>query len=346
MFCTLRRILFLVSGLVAPLAGQSSNYMLAVGGQGAVGCQGAGGAPILSAGADASATIAFDYDATTHLLTLDVANSSPVAAGASNPILTAFAIVLPRRTVNSVTLVSQSSAAAVTPAFTARFDPNMTQDPWAVVGCLGRFSVLFQNGGIAGGIANPAATQYAVPASSLVRGDAQFVLRLGGPGVDFLQARTIALAYSANATLAAANVAMVFEGGGPSGSEQGIISNREFANSCQPNLWITREPVIGTQIALCVSGTTHCCGCLAGSPFPGPTVVGPLTIPVGMPLALVQTIPFVPGQNTQCFPMRIPARVGLVGLEAFVMHAATFAGPPGAAPLELTPRLDLTFSDQ
>ncbi|MEM7204340.1 MAG: hypothetical protein AAF628_29040 [Planctomycetota bacterium] len=355
MYRLVARAAFLSSLLTAALAAQPTTQSVFIGGSGALGCQGTGGtSPLLTGGTAATAQLDFTYDSATQLLTLDVSNTSPITAGVANPLITGVAFALPLGTLNAVTLVSQTGAGGVAPAFRLRFDPDVTLDPWINFGCFGRFGVLLENttGSLAGSIANAGASTFAVPASSLVTGPVRFVLRLSGPAAPFLTSRILALAFSMRGQPSVANAALEFEGGGPTAQEVGIVANGEPSASCQPNIWITAPARIGTTIQLCISGTTNCYGCLAASLSPGPTVVGPLSIPLGLPLALAAPFPYLPGANTLCFPFDIPLEQSLVGTTFYTVQAATLPDPSsrrtgGAqALLEITPRFDVTFTDR
>jgi len=54
-------------------------------------------------------------------------------------------------------------------------------------------------------------------------------------------------------------------------------------SACNPQVTVSGTTCLGDTITVTMSGHLDCKGCLVGSLDPGPTFIGPLTIPVGMP---------------------------------------------------------------
>lgn len=318
----------------------------------AAGCQLPGvQPPRLSDGTKASGQLTFSYSELTHILTVVVENDSEVVHGVANPVITQVAFNLPLGAVLGADLVSQTALAGAPPSFRLQVDPSAR--PQFSMGCLGHFGLRLRTSPTGGAIGNPAAGTLGVPAATVALG-AKFEIRLTGPGVDFISARTVALGFSQNATLQPVNAACRFDAGGPTGLGQGFISAVEDptangSSQSQPTIWITTRPAQHstqtTRFELCVGAQPGLHGCLLGSPDPGPTSLAGFSIPVGVP-TIQLAIPVMPPTGRQCFGIQIPPPppilAGLTTYFAFV----TLVPVPAArqsipAPVESTPRFDL-----
>lgn len=328
---------------VLPLKAQPTTQSLVIGGGGARGCQGTQDPPQLSNGTIATATFDFTYDDITHVLTLVVSNSSPVTTGVPNPLITRMAFNLPHEAVTGVRLLSQTGAAGPAPDFDLEVDANVFAPPNLSLACMGDFGVLLTEDNIRRGIGNPLADTYAAPPGSVVIGPVTFRMRLDGPGVGSLSAQSIALGFSRFAPAYQVNAACKFQGGGANGDGSGFISNAVGNAGCRPSGWLTGPPRIGTSIGICLNGQPSCSGCFIGSLFPGPSIVGPFRIPIGLPLLFDVFFPPLPGNSFFCFPVDIPNDPGLVGRTIYVALAT-----PGSSLddlVDFSPRINITFAD-
>lgn len=348
MISTTHLALLTALALIAPLAAQNlTTHSLTVGGAGALGCQGPEDPPTLSNGTLASAQLDLTYEQATHQLTLVVTNTSLVVAGEPNPVVTDVGLNVPPGTITSATLLSQNAASGATPSFALAFDPDPTAKPSSKYSCLGNFSIDLASA--SGGIGNASATTFAVPAGALSIGPATLVLRLDGPGADFLTAYIIAVGFSQRAPLAPANGVCKFQAGGSSGEGSGFLSTTSPAVvGCQQSVFIGASPTIGTTVNFCVSAAPACTGCWIGSLFPGPVQVGPINLPIGVPL-LFEVMLQLPVSANVCFPLAIPSNQNLVGVTVYLTFATlnTAAPPPsGLGLLNFSPRFDVTFTAQ
>jgi hypothetical protein len=308
--------------LALPLDAQVTTHTLTIGGQSAFGCQGAVNTPTLSDGTTlASAQLAFSYDAGTGLLDVVVNNTSQVESGVPNPVLDGFVFNVPELAVTSVSLVSQTAAAGAPPNFTATVDTDLRRSPNnAAFGCFGNFNLILDSAG-AGGIANETASTWSVPRSTLSIGAATFQFQLGGPGIAFLTARTIALQFSRFSSLYV-NAAANFRDGGPTNA-QGRISSVQDA--CFPTMWLSDQAQLGTTTNLLFSATTECNTVVLVSWNKGPFQVGPATVPIGPPLFFA--VAYLGFANQPAIvPLQIPNDRDLLEGPIFWAHGAIDVG--------------------
>jgi hypothetical protein len=336
--------LTLALGLAPEGKSQSTTHDLAIGGLGAKGCQEPPrDPPELSNGTAASGSIEFTYDAATHILDLVVHNTSPVTRNVPNPLITQIAFNLPPDAVSGALLLSQSGAGGVSPFFWLAVDPDVQHPPNIEVDCMGRFSALLSIPTIYGGIGNPAADRYAIPDWLVVEGPAMFRIKLFGPGVSSLSAYAIAAGFSRHASDHNVNAACKFKGGGHGGEGSGYISSVRDGEGCLPSVWLTAPPRIGTTIGICMNGAPTCSGCFLVSLFPGPSVVGPFVIPIGLPFLLDVFLPPLPPNTPFCLPLSIPEDRSLIGRSLYLTLAT-----PGEVRddlVDFAPRVNVTFLD-
>ena len=326
-----------------PCATQATTQSLTIGGSGARGCQGQEDPPWLSNGTLATATFDFSYDAHTHVLDLVVANTSPVTHGVPNPLITRIAFNLPHHAVADVTLLSQTGSGGAHPHLDLQDDADVFVPPNLGVACMGDFGVLLSVPNIQGSIGNPLADTYAAPPGSVVIGPVTFRMRLDGPGVDSLSAQAIAVGFSRFAPAYQVNAACKFQGGGLHGDGIGFISSTVANVGCRPSGWITAAPRIGTTVGICLNGQPSCSGCFIGSLFPGPSIVGPFRLPIGLPLLFDFFIPPLPQNSLLCIRFDIPLDPGLIGRTLYLAVAT-----PGTSLddlVDFSPRVNFTFID-
>jgi len=338
-----RPFLVLCLSLAAAAAtAQPTPQDLVIGGSGARGCQGTQDPPRLSNGTLASANLEFSYDDAAHVLTLVVDNTSPVTQGVPNPLITRLAFNLPHEAVTRVDLLSQTGAGGAPPDFELEFDADVFSGQDIRVACMGNFGVLLEvdHGH---GIGNPNADTWAAPPGSVTVGPVTFRMRLFGPGVDSLSAQAIALGFSRFAPAYQVNAMCKFQSGGQNGEGSGYISSTVANAGCRPSGWLTAAPRIGTTIGICLNGQPSCSGCFIGSLTPGPTIIGPFRIPVGLPLLFDVFMPPLPTNAAFCIPVEIPDDPGLVGRSIYVALAT-----PGTVLddlVDFSPRINITFVD-
>jgi len=340
----LRPLLLAASLSLVASAGiaQVTTHNLVVGGAGAVGCQPHGqNPPLLNEGTEASGTIELRYDAATGGLQLRVTNTSTVVPLVPNPLVSELALNLPMGAVTRAELASQTSSGGAAPQFALEVDVGAP--PQLQMGCLGTFHLRLHTVGADGSIANANASTFVVPSKLLALGPVTFSIKLVGPGTAYLTASTIAQGLSQGGATGV-NAAMRFIAGGPTGTGNGFISS-VLPSGVSPSLWITSPPHIATTTQLCFGGSPRAVGTLLASLFPGPSMVGPIELPIGLPLALTLKLPPIPMSGTQCFPVEIPDDPQLVGITIYftVIYPLTNRPPRLQRPetLEFTPRFDM-----
>jgi hypothetical protein len=248
---------------------------------------------------------------------------------------------LPHEAVRQGTLSAQTGSGGARPDFHLADDGNVFTPPNLRLACMGDFGVLLSVGSIGGGIGNPLADTWAAPPGSVVIGPATFVMRLEGPGVDSLSAQSIALGFSRFAPAYQVNAACKFQGGGQGGDGSGFISSTFADIGCRPNGWLTGPPRIGTTVGICLNGQPNCAGCFIGSLFPGPTIIGPFRIPIGLPLLFDVFFPPLPQNSPFCIAVNIPDDRALIGRTIYMALAT-----PGTSLddlVDFSPRVNFTF---
>lgn len=307
--------------LPAALCAQVTTNTLTIGEAGAIGCQGPSDPPTLTGGVLASATYTLSYDQATRRMTLTIDNTSTVVSGEATPLLTKAFLNLPADTVTHAILVSQSAPGVVQPDF--ELDLDMEDDG---AGCLGDFELeLETRHGVRGGIANPAATRVGGPVGAAVIGPATFVIEFVGPGAASLNARAISYGWSDAGRRPAVNAGAKFQAGGANAEESGYLGSTTSIPDCATSMWLVGDPRVGTTVTFCRNGQRGCHDCLWVSLFPGPTSVGGITAPIGLPLLLVLSGD-VFTQLPLCLPLSIPGDTGLIGLQVYFVLATAQTG--------------------
>ena len=87
--------------------------------------------------------------------------------------------------------------------------------------------------------------------------------------------------------------------------------------NCSSNITITGQPRIGTTIQFQVTGTVGCHSCVWISKNPGPVQIGPVTIPIGLPLLNVVDFGTLPPSGSYTVPLQVPADPNTIGLQLF-----------------------------
>ena len=172
-------------------------------------------------------------------------------------------------------------------------------------------------------------------------GPATFAVELSGPGVDSLSAYSIGVGFSRYAPAYQVNAACKFQGGGHEGEDSGYISSTRENIGCLPSVWLTAPPRIGTTIGICLNGEPDCSGCLLVSLFPGPSMIGPFRLPIGLPLLGEAFVPPLPRNSLICLAFDIPPDPSLVGRSLYLTLAT-----PGAVVddlVDFSPRVNVTF---
>ncbi len=280
----------LLAGLLVPTgrAGVTS-IQKTIGEPGGASCCGSGSPPTLCDGVTpATADVQFTYDDATHTLTLLVENTSPVALGVPNPLLTSLHFNVPHGAVSGLSLVSQTGTAGATPDWSLVFDPDNTVSPHpAKLGCLGAFNARLFHGGTTNAIANAAATTIAARPGSWVVGPVTFVLDVTTAPGAVLDASDFANAFSHNPPGdVQVNLGAYFKKGGPN-KKKGRLSG---GAQCEPSAFTYGTPNLGGTVTFVLSGAPGCCGCVGLSAGPGPSVfpnvIGspPVVIPLAAPI--------------------------------------------------------------
>jgi hypothetical protein len=177
-----RTLIFPTALLLAGLASATeTSAVLHLGGSGSVSSEGFNDPALLADGVTpATATLTFEFDDVTGILVLTVDNTSPVFVGVANPVMTQIDFNAPME-VSGMSLITQTSAANATPAFSLTFDPNLNANPNPNTAAgFGRFNVELDMNGTAGAIANPDADTYGPAALSLAIGPVVFTIQTSG----------------------------------------------------------------------------------------------------------------------------------------------------------------------
>ena len=311
-----------ILGCVVSAPAQVSTYALVIGGPGAAGCFDTVVPPRLSSGSVASGVVEFRYDAESQILRVVVHNTSPVVPGEPHPLITQVAWNLAWGSVTGAELLSQSTPSGVAPQFALEVDPEPGARGDIRMGCFGTFEMRVSRNA-PGGIADPAATTFAVP-SGVVPGPVTFDIRLRGPGVRLLSAQLIGEGLSRPAPFPPldvgyqVNAACFFDGGGPGGTGSGFISSSQDPTECQPNVWITNPAVIGRRTRFCLQAAAGCQGCFIGSQVARLWKFGPVKIPVGPPFLFEVPLPPLVVGGQRCYPVDVPNMPSLVGTTIYL----------------------------
>jgi hypothetical protein len=300
-----------------------------------VGCQSNG---LITGGVVVGATFDASYDRSTGVLDLTVENTTPVVSGEATATITLIHFNLPPGAITGATLISQTGISGAAPNYSLTFDANTSagQNP-NKLGCLGTFSIELDNGlGSKGAIANAAATNISTPGP--VIGPVTFSIQLTGPGANGIDAESVLASFSTNANVQT-NVGLKFQGGGVGGQESGFVGADD---ECRTALYTVGNTSPGGQFDLCVTGEDGCHACIWVSTSPGPTQVGSITVPIGLPL----TSAFDLGNfglngagNVFCIPYVVPNNPALSGTSFYAVNvtynALNLAGYDFSEPYEV-----------
>ena len=113
---------------------------------------------------------------------------------------------------------------------------------------------------------------------------------------------------------------------------------------CASTITITGTPRIGTQISMTVTGSALCHSCIWVSKNQGPTQIGPITIPIGLPLLNAIDYGPLPPSGTITLPISIPNDPNLIGLQLYFTNVAYPQGSgPSLTNIEFSPAVVMTF---
>ncbi len=312
------RHLLLLTILVATgtLCAQTSTASTTIDANG-VGCQSPNG--LITGGVAVGATFDVSYDASTGVLDVTVDNTTPIVAGEATATITRIHFNLPPGAITGATLLGQTGSGGATPAFSMSFDADTSAAPNPNgLGCLGDSSIALDNGnGSQGAIANAAAPNISTP--NPVMGPVTFSIQLSGPGAGGIDAEAILASYATNANVDT-NVGMKFQGGGIGGQESGFVGPDDL---CRTALYTAGSTTPGGSFDLCVTGGYGCHACVWVSPTAGPTTVGGVTVPIGLPIAAAYDLGnFGLGGagNVFCISYSVPNNPGLSGFTFYAVN--------------------------
>lgn len=284
---------------------------------GSVGCQATPG--LLTGDVAVGATATVTYDSSTGELQLDVTNDTPIIAGEATAVITDICFNLPAGAITGASLINQVGSGGATPAFTLSFDADTGAAPNPnSTACLGNFNICLDAGnGVMGAIANPAATNVTAP--NTVTGPVTFTIQLTGPGTSGITAESI-LATISQGGSTATNFGMKFQAAGVGGNESGFVGAND---ECRTAVYLDNTPVVGGNFNLCVTGGYGCHACLWVSATPGPTMVGNITVPIGLPIAAAYGLGnFGLGGvgNSVCVPFSVPNTPMMSGFTFYAVN--------------------------
>ena len=113
---------------------------------------------------------------------------------------------------------------------------------------------------------------------------------------------------------------------------------------CASTVSFVGAPRIGAQISMVVSGSNLCHSCLWISKNAGPTVIPPVTIPIGLPLLNWLDYGAIPPSGSFTVPISIPADPNLIGLSLYFSNVSFPSNQtPSVTNLQFSPAAILTF---
>lgn len=321
---------------LAPLAAQNSSSQTVINLYG-LGCQGNQG--YITGGVEIRATATAYYNSATGVLQMLITNDTPVVAGESTATISEIYFNFPAGAVTGATLTGQQGSGGATPGFSLSFDADTGSAPNPnSAGCLGDYNVaLTLPTGASGAIANPNASNISTP--NPVTGPVTFTMQLTGPGTSGMDAEAIIATISQGGTTST-NVSMKFQGGGVGGQESGYVGT---CDECRTSIYTVGSTSVGATFDLCVTGGYGCHACVWVSGTPGPTNVGGITVPVGLPIAAAWDLGnFGLGNvgNSVCIPVNVPNNTQLSGFQFYVANitynALNLNGYQFSAPFTVT----------
>lgn len=303
-----------LSSLLGVAPATQTTGQIVIGGPGALGRNG-GNPPTLNDGTTvATGTIDYTYDDQTGILTLVVANTSPIVA-TPNPIISDIYLNLPAPAVAGAILLSQTPTNPTAQNFTLAVDTNPMPGGTITVPTFGNFGMQLTIGsGVAGAIANAAAppSNIDAPPGSWVYGPVTFEILIQPAVPGQFTASSFARSFSkVSGTDRAINAAVQYVRGGAFGDFEGIIGN---APGCIPGGWFSGSPCLGNTVELSFSSAPGCFGCLFASMSAGPS--GPY--PIGAPAWPVFE-GITPASNVVSQSYVIPNDARLIGMTAYFL---------------------------
>lgn len=113
---------------------------------------------------------------------------------------------------------------------------------------------------------------------------------------------------------------------------------------CASSITFNGTPRIGTTISMTISGSSQCHSCLWISKNPGPTQVGSVTIPIGVPLLNALDYGQLPPSGSITLPIIIPNDPNIIGLQLFMTNVSFPSNQgPTLSNVEFSPAAVLTF---
>lgn len=114
---------------------------------------------------------------------------------------------------------------------------------------------------------------------------------------------------------------------------------------CASTVTVNGPPRIGTRITLTISGSSSCHSCLWISKNIGPTQIGPVVVPIGVPLLNALDYGQLPPSGTIVVPINIPNDPNIIGLQLFLTNASFPSNQsPTFTNVEFSPAVVITFA--
>jgi hypothetical protein len=116
------------------------------------------------------------------------------------------------------------------------------------------------------------------------------------------------------------------------------------AQGCASTITFTGQPSLGAQITMTIQGSSQCHSCLWVSKNPGPTQVGSVTVPIGVPLLNALDYGQLPAAGSITIPLTIPNDPNLIGLSLYFTNVSfPSAQGPTLANIVFSPAATLTI---
>ena len=114
---------------------------------------------------------------------------------------------------------------------------------------------------------------------------------------------------------------------------------------CASTMTANGPAQIGTTLQVTIMGNPQCHSCLWVSKNAGPTPIGPVTIPIGLPVLTSMDYGPLPVSGTLVLNIPIPADPNLIGLQIYMTNVGYPAGiPPSLTNIGFSPALVLTIT--
>jgi hypothetical protein len=255
----------------------------------------------------------FRYDNSTGILELIVQNTTPQVPGEANPVITDVYFNLPAHTDTNISLLDQSAAGGLPATFLMLVDEEQFVHPHINrADGFGAFSVGLYAFAVYGGIANPEATEWALPTGSQAIGPVTFRFSVTGSDAAHLNAADFALSPSAIPPGERIGSGVLkFQAGGVGGQGSAFIGTQ---GGCAPGLWFSGQPCEGETIEFVLGSAGGCAGCLIMSSDPTPfPFLGLFEVPISPPYRAIWV--GTTASAAQAVPLNIPA--GFEDFEGF-----------------------------